>query len=124
MNPFEIVGQLSTSSTDNWEEIGDKGYLPFMINRSFSYHIDTVMLANELNIRPNMPKKWQYDFYRFAIKPKKKRFSKWAKPDDDKLIEEISILYNVNKRKAISIRALLNPEDINILRESTTTGGR
>ena len=41
----------------------EKDYSPYIINRCFSGHIDSVMFANELNLKPNLPKKLQYDFY-------------------------------------------------------------
>ena len=124
MNPFDITNQVSSSTQNNWEEIGDKDYVPFMINRALSYHLDTVMLSNEMNMRHTIPKQWQYDFYRIAIQPKKKRFSKWAKPEEDKLIELVSKHYQVTRRKAIAMVALMKPEDIALIKEVTDTGGR
>lgn len=124
MNPFEISGLVSTTTVNHWDEIGEKDYVPFMINRAMSYHIDSVMFAQELNQRPTMPKQWQYDFLRYAVYPKKKRFSKWAKPEEDHLIELISESYQVNRQRAIGIRALLDDDAIKILREKTERGGR
>lgn len=55
-----------------------KQYVPFIINRSLSYFNDTVLFANEMNRHHSLPPKMQYDFYRHAMRPRK-RFSKWAK---------------------------------------------
>lgn len=124
MNPFEISGLVSTTTADHWDEIGEKDYVPFMINRGLSYHIDTIMLVQELNRRHTMPREWQYDFLRLAIFPKKKRFSKWAKPEEDQLIDTISEAYQVNRQRAIGIRALLDNDAVAVLREKTERGGR
>ena len=124
MTPFDIANQVSTSAADHWDDIDVKDYVPFVINRALSYHLDTVMLANEMNSRAQIPKQWQYDFYRMAIQPKKKRFSKWSKPDADALIELVSQAYQVNRTKAISIASLLNQDQINNLRLITDYGGR
>ena len=54
----------------------EKEYSPYIINRCFSGHIDSVMYANELNKHPNLAKKLQYDFFLNSLR-KKKRFSPW-----------------------------------------------
>jgi hypothetical protein len=121
---FDIIGQLSTSTTDNWSDIEEKDYVSFMVNRNFSLFVDTVMLANEMNKIHTIPKKWQYDFYRLAVQPKKKRFAKWHKPEKDETVELIMNTYKVNRQRAKSIYNLLNEESINTLRTLTNCGGK
>jgi hypothetical protein len=124
MSPFDIVNQICTTKEDYWDEIEDKDYVPFMINRSLSYHHDCIMIASIANHMHTAPKRWQYDLLRLSVTPKKKRFSKWAKPEEDKLIELISETYQVNRHRAISIRKFLNEGNINTLKEKTNRGGR
>jgi Bacteriophage clamp loader A subunit len=124
MNPFEIVGQLSTSTKNNWEEIGDKGYNAFMTNRAFSYHYDTIMLANEMNKLHRLPSQLQYDFYRIAIKPKKKRFASWAKAEKDSVIDLVMSSYYCNRQRAIEMISLMSDKDIKFIKEVTDKGGR
>jgi len=121
---FDIIGQLSTSTIDNWSDIEEKDYVSFMVNRNFSLFVDTVMLANEMNKIHTIPKKWQYDFYRLAVQPKKKRFAKWHKPEKDETVELIMNTYKVNRQRAKSIYNLLNEESINTLRTLTNCGGK
>jgi NADH:ubiquinone oxidoreductase subunit len=123
-NPFEIIGQLSTSKNDNWDELDEKDYNSFMVNRAFSLHHDTVMIANEMNRMTTIPKKWQYDFYRIAINPKKKRFAKWHKPEKDDMITLIMETYKVNRQRALSFHKLLDSDSLNTLKEMTTRGGK
>ena len=40
----------------------EKEYPPYIVNRCFSGHIDTLMFANEMNKYHFLPKKIQYDF--------------------------------------------------------------
>lgn len=124
MQPFDIINNVTASKENIWPDIDEKDYNSFLINRGLSYFIDTVMLANEINKHPDMPKRWQYEFYHLTIHPKKKRFAKWAKPEDDELLTLISEFYNVNIQRSASIRALLSPESINTLREATFVGGK
>lgn len=124
LSPFDIIGMVCSKKDPQWEDIEDKEYVPFIINRGLSQFHDTIMLAAEVNFRHQMPKKWQFDFYKHAIQPKKKRFAPWSKPENDALVNDISIAYGVNKRRAMGIRALLSDDDVKIFKELTRTGGR
>ena len=55
-----------------------KDYAPYIINRCFSGHIDSLMYANEMNRFHFLPKKMQYDFF-INILRTKKRFSPWLR---------------------------------------------
>jgi hypothetical protein len=124
-NPFDIINQLSTTSVDYWEANGgEKDYPEFMVTRSFSNHHDTVMLANEIACQYTMPKRWQYDFYRLAIQPKKKRFAKWAKQEKDAEVDFICQTYNVNRFRAQGILTILSDDQVKKLKEMAETGGR
>ena len=41
----------------------EKEYPPYIINRCFSGHLDTLMFCNEMNKYNFLPKKLQYDFF-------------------------------------------------------------
>jgi hypothetical protein len=124
MNPFEVAGELSTSTRDNWSEIGDKGYNAFMINRAFSYHLDTIMIADIQNKQHLAPAKWQYDFYLNGITPKRKRFAKWHKPEKDDFITEVMVAYKINRQRAVQYIALMGAEGKKDFKKYTNIGGR
>ena len=80
MNPFDFVNAICDSKQNLIiDDISEKLYTPFMVNRSLSYHYDTVLLANEMNQRHFLDKKLQNDFL-INIVRRKKRFAKWIKP--------------------------------------------
>ena len=124
MNPFDIIGKLNTSFVDEWSEIGDNQYTDFIIDRAMSYHLDTVMFANEVTLRHQMPRRWKYDFYRLAIQPKKKRFAKWSKPEENDDTQLIMDVYQVNRQRAGQILSLINKKDLEFIREKTYYGGK
>ena len=123
MSPFDIINKISTSAEDDWEEIGDKDYNSFMVNRGLSYYLDCVMHANEMNTRYHLPKKIQYDYLRNAIQPKKKRFSKWASSKKDKEIGMVSEYYNLSLSKAVGVRSLLTDADMADIEKRLNKGG-
>ena len=58
----------------------EKKYLPYIINRCMSGHLDAIMYANEMNIYHNLDNKLQHDFL-LNILRSKKRFSPWVKKE-------------------------------------------
>lgn len=124
MSPFDIVGQLSTSAADNWDADMERDYVPFMINRAFSYHQDTLGLAGFMNQYHTMDKQMQYDMYRLEIRPKRARFAKWGKAPKDLLIGDVMEAYQVNRSRAISILSLWDDSDIKKFKECTFKGGK
>jgi len=73
--------------TEN-DELAERAYEPFLTNRSLSYFIDTVLLANEMNMRQDADKKLQYEYFLNSVRPRK-RFAKWVKNNTDNDLEII-----------------------------------
>lgn len=126
-SPFDFVNDLSYNkndlirSSENQEEM-EKEYNPYIINKAFSYFIDTVLHANEMN-RAVVDKKLQHDYYFYAIS-KKKRFSKWHKPQTDETVKIISEAYNINIQRAKEYLSLMSKDDIVMLKEIINNGGK
>lgn len=124
MSPFEYVSAIcDTKENLIVDDISEKGYNPFMVNRSLSYHYDTVLLANEMNRRAFLDKKLQFDFLLSTVR-KKRRFAKWAKPLSLENLELVKEYYGYSNEKARQALPLLNDEQIVELRQRTFKGGR
>ena len=101
----------------------DKEYIPFMINRGLSFYPDTILYANAMNGSAALPAKMQFDFYRFAVRPRK-RFSKWAKKADDSAdVKLLMIKYGYSADKARDALKLYTAEALAELRAKSETGG-
>ena len=78
ISPFDFVNSINYSKenliVDDWSE---KQYNAFIINKSLSHGVDTVIAANEMNSRTHLDTKMQYDFLRGIIR-KKKRFNNFT----------------------------------------------
>jgi hypothetical protein len=94
-----------------------------MVNRGLSYFNDTILMANEMNLNSHLDKKLQYHFL-INIVRKRKRFSKWAKPETESDIEAVKEYYGYNNEKARQALTLLSPENINIIKQKVNKGGR
>ena len=124
MNPFEFLNAINYSKQDVMvDDITEKSYNSFMINRSLSYFQDTVFLANEMNRYHHLDKKLQFHFL-INIVRKRKRFSKWNKPELDSDIDVVKEYYGYSNEKARQALTLLSPSQIEELRKKVSKGGR
>lgn len=121
LSPFDIASYLNEKKgTLNVEEVG---FDPYVINRVFSNTIDTVLFANEMNRYWDLPKQQQFDFYYHGL-PKKKRYGKWHKNQDDKAaLELIQEYFGYSWRKAKDVLTLLRPH-LDEIAQELEKGGR
>lgn len=124
MNPFDYVNAICDTKVNLIvDDITEKGYNPFMINRTLSYHYDTVLLANEMNQRAHLDKKLQNDFLINTVR-KKRRFAKWAKPLSSDDLEVVKEYYGYSNEKARQVLPLLNDAQMGQLRQRIFKGGK
>lgn len=124
MNPFEFLNTINYSKQDIMEDdLIEKQYVPYMINRSLSYFNDTVILANEMNRYHHLDSKLQYHFLLNIVR-KRKRFSKWLKPQTIDDVEVIKEYYGYSNDKARQVISLLTPSELEQIRKKVSKGGR
>jgi len=124
MNPFDFLNEINYGKNNIIvDDITEGQYNPFMINRGLSYFADTVLIANEMNRYAHLDNKLQNDFF-INIVRKKKRFSKWNKPENESDVEVVKEYYGYNNEKARQALTLLTKEQINELRKKVYKGGR
>jgi hypothetical protein len=124
MNPFEYLNAINTTKKDIMvDDVAEKAYTPFMVNRGLSYFPDTVLFANEMNLNHHLDNRLQFDFFINIIR-KKKRFSKWAKASELENIDVIKEYYGYSNEKAKSVLPLFNDEQIEIIKTRIYKGGK
>ena len=124
MNPFEYVNAINyTKKNIMIDDVAEKAYAPYMVNRQLSYFPDTVLAANEMNRCHHVDNRLQFDFFINIIR-KRKRFSKWYKPETVSDLEAVKKYYGYSNEKARQVLTLLNTDQINELKRKVTTGGR
>ena len=124
MNPFQYVTSITSSKKNLMiDDLDEKAYVAFMVNRSLSYFGDTVVIANEMNKYHHLDKKLQYDFLINIIR-KRKRFSKWNKPELVNDVEVVKEYYGYSNEKAKSVLSLFTDEHLTELRKRIHKGGK
>ncbi len=101
----------------------EKEYSPYIVNRIYSGHLDSIMFANEMNMNHSLPKKMQYDFF-INILRVKKRFSPWLRKDEIKDLDYVKRYYGYSNEKAKQALKILTNEQLNFIRSKFETGGR
>tara|TARA_Y100000592_G_C5450342_1_gene308395 strand:- start:727 stop:1107 length:381 start_codon:yes stop_codon:yes gene_type:complete len=124
MNPFDYVNSITYNKKDIMvDDIAEKEYAPFIINKALGNFRDTVLYANEMNINHHLDHRLQFDFFINIIK-KQKRWSKWIKAETASDLELIKEYYGYSNEKAKSVLSLLSNEQINELRLRIYKGGK
>lgn len=124
MGPFEYLNSVNTSKKDIMiDDVAEKAYNAYMINRGLSFFQDTILIANEMNINPHLGKKLQYHFLINTIR-KRKRFSKWHKATKLNDLEVVKEYYGYSNEKARQALTLLSKEQLIELRKKVHKGGK
>lgn len=125
LSPFDILNDISYEKTRSITPDNANEYNPFFVNRGLSQHMDTILLANEMNKRHTMDPYGQYLFLELAVGAKK-RYGKWSKgveTMDQDAIELVSSFYETSKEKAMEYIAIGGDELIERVREQLYQGG-
>jgi hypothetical protein len=101
----------------------EKEYNPYIINRIYSGHLDSVLFANEMNKYSFLSKKIQYDFYLNSLRSKK-RFSPWLRKDKIKDLDYVKRYYGYSNEKAQQALKILTKEQLNFIKLKFETGGK
>jgi hypothetical protein len=123
LSPFDFIKSVSNNKKDLLKDNPDnaKEYNAFMVNRGLSFYPDTVLIANEMNLYPDIPAAAQYYYYMGAIR-KGNRYSEWHKKKKDDDLDLIQKVYQVRRDIAKQYLKLLSKDDLDKLRDLTDTG--
>ena len=123
-NPFDFVKSVSYDKKDLMvDEVEEKAYQPFLINRALSYHQDSVFLTNEMNVRHGVDNRLQYMFFLNTLR-KRQRFSQWSKSYISKKIDTVKQYYQISTREAKDYVNLLSDKQVRELKNRMKTGGK
>ena len=125
ISPFDFVNSINTTKENLIiDERTEKEYNPFIVNRAMGFGKDTCIAANEMNSRPHIDNKMQYDFLMDVVR-KAKRYNKWLKNEEEN-IEAIQKFFGYSFMKAKQALNLLNDTQIDLIKIhlSTSKGGK
>ncbi len=124
LSPFDFINDINHGKKNLIvDDITEKQYNAYIINKGLSFDRDTIILANEMNCRPHLDKSMQNMNLINTIRARK-RFDKWIKIEDDAEVEMIKEYYGYSNDKARQALAILSEEQKQIIKEKLYKGGR
>lgn len=122
--PFDFLKSINQSKEDIMvDDIEEKAYKPYFVNRSLSYFPDTVLLANEMNVNHHLDNRLQFDFLLNTVRSGK-RYAKWAKAVIPDHLEVVKEYYGYSDEKAKVALTLLSDNQIKELQQRVYKGGK
>lgn len=119
-SPFDFVKSINQKSGYISELTG---YNPYLTNACFSMHMDTVMLAEEMNQYHWLSPELQYDFYYYGVRRGKRfGFPKKQEVEDD--VQLVMDYYKYSHAKALEALEILSAEQLEEMRQKLDKGGR
>ena len=126
---YELKDYLKEINTDKNplmdtdDEMWEKKYPAFIVNKCLAPFPDTIHLVNEMNLHNHLDKKLQFDFLLNSLRTRK-RFTPWLKASKLNNLEYVKEYYGYNNEKAKSALKILNDEQIKAIKDSLNKGGR
>ena len=117
------LNSINTTKKNLLDEDPTLKYPAFIINRCMSGHIDTILLANEMNVHNHLDPKLQYDFFINIVRPKK-RFAPWLRKDKLNSLELVKEYYGYSDEKARVALKILTDEQLNYIAKRMDRGGK
>ena len=108
---------------DSEDEMWEKKFAPFIVNKCIAPFEDTVMLVNEINQLHHLDKKLQFDFLINSLRPRK-RYAPWMKAKKLKNLEYVKEFYGYNNEKAKIALDILTDEQISAIKQKMIKGGK
>lgn len=125
MNPFDFVNSINSQQKEDLlkvSEVSETDYIPFVVNKSFSYFPETILHANELNKYPFLDNKPQYHYLLNTIRPGK-RFAKWVKREDVESLDAVKQYYGYSTEKAQQVLSILTVDNLHYIKQKLQRGG-
>ena len=119
---LNAINHTKEKLLDSEDEMWEKKYAPFIVNKCVAPFQDTIMLVNEINQRHHLDKKLQFDFLLNSLRTRK-RFTPWAKASKNKNLDIIKEYYGYNNEKAEEALKILDDEQIDYIKNKLNKGG-
>lgn len=124
MTPFDFVNSVTYTKVDltKDDEQAIKQYVPFIVNKALSYHLDAVLEANLMNQNAHLEPRMQYAFFLNSLR-KARRFSKWSKPDNSEELSAVAEFFRFSQQKAKQALELLTPAQVKAIQAKLAARG-
>jgi len=117
------LNQTKEPLLDSEDEMWEKKYMPYIVNKCLMPFPDTIQLVNEINQLHHLDKKLQFDFLLNSLRPRK-RYTPWMKAKKLDNLEHVKEYYGYNNEKAKAALDILDDDQISAIKNNLNKGGR
>jgi hypothetical protein len=104
-------------------EDNERDYVPFIVNRALSFHMDCIMLSNEMNKLPGLDPLLQYHHLLNTVRGYKRPFQKWQKREIVEDLEAVKEYFSYSNDKAKEAISILSDKQIEQIKKNLNKGG-
>ena len=123
MSPFDYLKAINETKEDIMLTSQDeKKYASFIVNRGLSFFMDTIFQVNELNQNYHLEARLQFDYLLNSVR-KKKRYSKWLKPEKLQDLDVVKEYYGFGNEKAKDALRILSEDQLAFIKDKLNQGG-
>ena len=120
---LKAINRTKEPLMDEEDEMWEKKYPPFIVNKCLMPFQDTILFVNEMNQYPQLDKKLQFDFYLNSLRSRN-RYTPWMKAKKLETLECVKEYYGYNNEKARVALDILDDEQISAIKQKLDKGGR
>jgi len=123
MSPFDYLKAINETKEDVMLTPQDeRKYSSFIVNRGLSFFMDTIFQVNEMNRNHHLDSRLQFDYFLNTIR-KKKRYSKWLKPEKLHNLNVVKEYYGFSNEKAKRALKILSDDQLAFINDKLNQGG-
>ena len=124
MEIFEYLNAITYKKENIMgDELVEKGYEPYRINKFLSEHLDCIFDVNVMNFCSYLDNKLQFDYFINSIRKKFRKSGKWLKPEDFEEVNLVKEYYGYSTPKAKEALKILGDDNIEYIRKKLYKGG-
>ena len=120
---LKAINQTKEPLMDTADEMWEKKYPAFVVNRCVYPFSDTILLVNEMNIYNGLDNKLQFHFLLNSTRARK-RFTPWLKSSKINNLETIKEYFGYSDQRAKEVLEVLTDEDISYMKTKLDKGGK
>ena len=120
---LKSINRTKEKLMDSDDELWEKKYPPFIINKCLAPFPDTVHLVNEMNVNHHLDSKLQFDFLLNSIRPRE-RYTPLLKAKKFNNLYYVKDYYVYSNEKAKVALDILSDEQIETIKNSLNKGGK
>ena len=120
---LKAINQSKERLMDTADEMWEKKYPAFVVNRCVYPFSDTILLVNEMNIYNGLDNKLQFHFLLNSTRARK-RFTPWLKSSKINNLETIKEYFGYSDQRAKEVLDVLTDEDISYMETKLDKGGK